>query len=124
MAHQGQLFQSMLESSMKTQVKVFPSSDPTIPSLVLHVIHLVDSYMLWIGISSSSDPNDAQGAILNGSLCRDWACAMPPRMSGLVGGCDSYSLNLIEFVSIQYLQHRRLCSGLQAQMLHCPWRTV
>jgi proteasome assembly chaperone 4 len=70
---------------MKTQIKVLTSNDPTLPPLVLHIIHLVDSYMLWIGVSSSGDGNDAQRVILNGNLCRDWACAMPPSIN--VGGC-------------------------------------
>lgn len=71
---------------MKAEFTVLPSSDPTLPPLVLHVIHLVDSYMLWIGVSSSGDVDDAQRAILNGNLGRDWACAMPARMN--VGCCE------------------------------------
>jgi len=68
-----------MESSIKTRVHVLPSSDPTLPPLVLHVIHLDDSFMLWAGSSSSGNPDDAEKAVLNGNLCRDWACAMPTR---------------------------------------------
>jgi len=78
-----------MENRIKTQIKVLPSSNPTLPSLVLHIIHLVDSYMLWVGVSSNGDLDDAQMAILDGNLCRDWACAMPVKMN--VGGCEKYT---------------------------------
>jgi len=78
-----------MENSIKIQTKVLPSSKPTLPPLVLHVIHLVDSYMLWVGVSSSGDLDDAQRAIVDGSLCKDWACAMPTKMN--VGGCEKYT---------------------------------
>lgn len=77
------------EHSMKAEFMVLPSSDPMLPPLVLHVIHLVDSYMLWIGVSSSGDVDDTQRVTLNGNLGRDWACAMPARMN--VGCCETIS---------------------------------
>ncbi|KAJ7594305.1 hypothetical protein C8J56DRAFT_926430 [Mycena floridula] len=38
--------------------------------LKLQITQLVDQYMLWVGLGSESDDS-------LGSLCKDWACAMP-----------------------------------------------
>ncbi|KAF6763113.1 hypothetical protein DFP72DRAFT_986861 [Ephemerocybe angulata] len=54
------------------------SSTPSLPGLVLQVTQLVDSYMLWVGISDGG-PDDIERVASQGSLCKDWAVAMPPR---------------------------------------------
>ncbi|KAI0048261.1 hypothetical protein FA95DRAFT_1491159 [Auriscalpium vulgare] len=48
-----------------------------LPALVLQATVLVDSYMLWIGATNESEEN-AKVTPLQGTLARDWACAMPP----------------------------------------------
>ena len=63
--------------TIKTETRYFPPSDDASPALVLQITELVDSYMLWIGPTDDTQEN-AQGAPEKGSLCRDWACAMPP----------------------------------------------
>jgi len=71
------------EGSIKNQVKILDSSDPSLPSLALQVTQLVDTYMLWIGAVDTNVDGAGEKAVLNGSLCKDWACAMPPRAVGL-----------------------------------------
>jgi proteasome assembly chaperone 4 len=63
---------------MNVQLKRLEASDPSLPSLVLQVTQLVDTYMLWIGIADGD--SDTEKAVLRGHLCNDWACAMPPRV--------------------------------------------
>jgi len=65
------------ENSVKVEVKSVASGDPTLPPLVLQVTKMVGTYMLWVGVSTNKDGNGEQ-AILDGNLCKDWACAMPP----------------------------------------------
>ncbi|KJA20703.1 hypothetical protein HYPSUDRAFT_42760 [Hypholoma sublateritium FD-334 SS-4] len=70
-------------TTTKIQVKVLDSGDPSQPTLVLQVTQMVDTYMLWIGAAdSNSNIGNGENAVLNGSLCKDWACAMPPRAPG------------------------------------------
>lgn len=67
-------------TTTKIQVKVLDSGDPSQPTLVLQVTQMVDTYMLWIGAAdSNSNIGNGENAVLNGNLCKDWACAMPPR---------------------------------------------
>lgn len=66
---------------MNVRLKRLETSDPSLPSLVLQITQLVDTYMLWIGIADG-DTGDAEKAVLRGNLCNDWACAMPPRVVG------------------------------------------
>lgn len=51
---------------------------PGLPALVLQVTQLVDSYMVWVGISDGG-PEVKERTAAQGQLCRDWAVAMPPR---------------------------------------------
>ncbi|KAH8119097.1 hypothetical protein DFH11DRAFT_419754 [Phellopilus nigrolimitatus] len=67
---------------IETEVKYFAPSGDSMPALVLQLTRLVDSYMLWIG-PTDSGPEDAHKAPLRGSLCRDWACAMPPASNNI-----------------------------------------
>lgn len=67
------------ESPIKNQVKVLQLSDPSSPPLVLQITQMVDTYMLWIGaVDNSANVGNGENAVLNGNLCKDWACAMPP----------------------------------------------
>ncbi|KAH7888493.1 hypothetical protein F5I97DRAFT_1853015 [Phlebopus sp. FC_14] len=52
-------------------------SEASLPALGLHITSLVDSYMVWIGVTEEP-PETVQNAPRSGSLCKDWACAMPP----------------------------------------------
>ncbi|KAF8839491.1 hypothetical protein BDN67DRAFT_969999 [Paxillus ammoniavirescens] len=58
------------------RARYIPPPEPTLPALALHVTSLVDSYMLWVGVTEEP-PETVQNAPRSGSLCRDWACAMP-----------------------------------------------
>ncbi|EGO25257.1 hypothetical protein SERLADRAFT_465133 [Serpula lacrymans var. lacrymans S7.9] len=75
--------------TISVQTKYIPASDPSLPALALRTTVLVDSYMLWIGTTEGS-PEDAQTAPLQGTLARDWACAMPaPNGSPSLGPATS-----------------------------------
>jgi len=67
---------------IKIVSKQLAGSDSSLPSLVMQIICLVDSYMIWVGTTSDSQGEQAEGgaelAPLQGRLARDWACAMPP----------------------------------------------
>jgi hypothetical protein len=56
-----------------------PSTDPSLPALVVQVTKLTGSYMLWVGASSdaAAGGEDPRLAVSAGMLGRDWACAMP-----------------------------------------------
>ncbi|GLB37582.1 putative proteasome assembly chaperone 4 [Lyophyllum shimeji] len=68
-------------ASISVEVKYLTPSDPSLPALALQVTRLVDSYMLWIG-TTEVPLNDVDKAATQSSLCKDWACAMPPRVAG------------------------------------------
>lgn len=55
--------------------------DPSLPALAIQITRLVDSYMLWVGITAL-DPDNVSKAPALGSLAGDWACAMPPNKVG------------------------------------------
>jgi proteasome assembly chaperone 4 len=69
--------QSCPPHAISVQTKYLPASDPSLPALALQVTRLVDSYMLWVGTTERS-LEDVSIAPSEGSLARDWACAMPP----------------------------------------------
>ncbi|KAJ8588858.1 hypothetical protein M405DRAFT_696736, partial [Rhizopogon salebrosus TDB-379] len=56
--------------------KYVASSDPSLPALALQITSLVDSYMIWVGVTNQP-PESVQNAARSGLLGRDWACAMP-----------------------------------------------
>jgi hypothetical protein len=65
-------------------------TDVGLPSLAVQITRLVDSYMLWVGVTEDG-PEEVAQAPLKGSLARDWACAMPTinvRAVHAVGGHD------------------------------------
>ncbi|KAI5123064.1 hypothetical protein M0805_000498 [Coniferiporia weirii] len=73
---------------IETEIKYFAPSDDSTPALVVQSTRLVNSYMLWVG-STEAGPSEAQRAPLGGSLCRDWACAMPPTSSAVPASASS-----------------------------------
>lgn len=64
--------------SISVSTRYLTPSDLSLPSLALQVTQLVGSYMVWIGTTETS-PEDVDTAPIQGSLCKDWACAMPPK---------------------------------------------
>ncbi|KAF8499736.1 hypothetical protein F5888DRAFT_1610719 [Russula emetica] len=64
-------------TGISVETKYFPSSGASSPALALQVTCLVDSYMLWIGVTEELEEN-ASRAILQGHLGKDWAVSMPP----------------------------------------------
>lgn len=67
--------------SISTVTKYLPPGDPTMPGLALQITQLVDSYMIWVGVAESSE--GVERASVEGKLCQDWACAMPPKRVGV-----------------------------------------
>lgn len=73
------------ENRMNVHLKRLEASDPSLPSLVLQITQLVDTYMLWIGIADGDMAvSGTEKTVLRGHLCNDWACAMPPRVVGFL----------------------------------------
>ncbi|KAF8236545.1 hypothetical protein L208DRAFT_1390654 [Tricholoma matsutake] len=89
------------------------SSDPSLPALALQVIRLVDSHMIWIGTTECS-PADVGRACLQGSLCKDWACAMPPTTTGQHAPATSLSRSLSSDVALSMAQ--RLAKRFKKQI--------
>lgn len=69
----------LAELGISVSTAFLESQKPTLPSLALQVTALVDSYMLWVGVCDGS-PESKERAVIQGSLCKDWAVAMPPRV--------------------------------------------
>ncbi|KNZ72898.1 hypothetical protein J132_01890 [Termitomyces sp. J132] len=65
--------------SISVSTNYLTPSDPSLPALALQVTQLVGSYMLWVGTTEGS-PEDVDKATMQGNLCKDWACAMPPKV--------------------------------------------
>lgn len=63
---------------IQTKTRYFPASADGVPAFALQITELVDSYMLWIGVTDCR-AEEVEGAAERGKLCKDWACAMPPR---------------------------------------------
>jgi proteasome assembly chaperone 4 len=64
-------------AGISVETKYFASSGASSPALALQMTCLVDSYMLWIGVTEELEEN-ASRAILQGHLGKDWAVSMPP----------------------------------------------
>jgi len=62
---------------IEVETKYIPPGDDSLPALVLQMTCMQASYMLWIG-TTTGGPENVQRAVDEGSLARDWACAMPP----------------------------------------------
>lgn len=63
---------------IETETRYFPATGDGVPAFALQVTKLVDSYMLWIGVTDRR-PEEIERAAESGKLCKDWVCAMPPR---------------------------------------------
>lgn len=50
--------------------------DSSLPALVIQLTTLVDSCMIWIGITQEAEEM-AEKVVESGRLGSDWACAMP-----------------------------------------------
>ena len=74
--------------SIQLETKYIAPADPSLPALVLQYTHLVNSCMIWVGTTDEPEEN-AHLAPMQGSLVRDWACAMPP----LTVCCPIYRVN-------------------------------
>lgn len=98
---------------MLVTTKCLESRNASLPSLVLQVTQLVDSYMLWIGVSEGS-PDDAEVAVMRGRLSKDWACAMPPKAPSLVGPATSFFRSSTSDVALSMAQ--RLAKRFKKQM--------
>ncbi|KZS93920.1 hypothetical protein SISNIDRAFT_484886 [Sistotremastrum niveocremeum HHB9708] len=63
--------------------------DSSLPALVIQLTTLVDSCMIWIGITQEAEEM-AEKVVESGRLGSDWACAMPSSDSSK--DCPSVSL--------------------------------
>ncbi|KIJ49671.1 hypothetical protein M422DRAFT_205182 [Sphaerobolus stellatus SS14] len=61
-----------------------PPNDSSSPALAFQITSMVNSYMIWGGITQGG-PEDVETAAANGRLAQDWACAMPPSKNGIPG---------------------------------------
>lgn len=57
-----------------------PPAEPTQPALAVEITRLVDSYMVWVGVTAETAETVGDAA-RSGSLCKDWACAMSGTVS-------------------------------------------
>ncbi|KAF8973101.1 hypothetical protein BDZ97DRAFT_652432 [Flammula alnicola] len=103
------------ENTTKVQVKILGASDPSLPPLVLQITQMVDTYMLWIGAAESKTSfGNGEQAVLGGKLCKDWACAMPPRVSGGPSAATSLFRSSSSDVALPMAQ--RLAKRFQKQI--------
>lgn len=56
--------------------KYIAPAEAALPALAVHITRLVDSYMIWVGATEET-AETVGDAPRTGSLCGDWACAMP-----------------------------------------------
>lgn len=62
--------------SIDVITKFIAPAEVTLPALGVHITRLVDSYMIWVGVTEER-AETVEDAPRRGLLCRDWACAMP-----------------------------------------------
>ncbi|OJA20108.1 hypothetical protein AZE42_07973 [Rhizopogon vesiculosus] len=89
-------------------------SDPSLPALALQITSLVDSYMIWVG-ATNQPPESVQNAARSGSLCRDWACAMPAA-PGNVGFGPATSLFRSASSDVTFSMAQRLARRFHRQI--------
>ena len=61
---------------MNVSFHYIPPLDSSSPALAFQVTSLVDSYMIWAGITEGN-ADDVHTAASKGRLTQEWACAMP-----------------------------------------------
>ncbi|KAG2016147.1 hypothetical protein CC2G_009344 [Coprinopsis cinerea AmutBmut pab1-1] len=101
------------EQGVSVSTIFLESRKPTLPSLVLQVTRLVGSYMLWIGVHDGTAESKEQ-AVKQGSLCKDWAVAMPPRAPGM--GANATSLFRSASSDNAFPMAQRLAKRFQKQI--------
>ncbi|KAI1794083.1 hypothetical protein LXA43DRAFT_997584 [Ganoderma leucocontextum] len=67
-----------MQPRIRVETRHFPPAEPALPALAVQITRLVDTCMLWVG-TTDVEAEDIQQAPLQGSLSKDWACAMPTR---------------------------------------------
>ncbi|KAH9858781.1 hypothetical protein C2E23DRAFT_19475 [Lenzites betulinus] len=67
-----------IKSRIQVDTQYFPSAGHALPPLAVQTTRLVNSYMLWVG-TTDVEQDQVETAPLQGSLAKDWACAMPVR---------------------------------------------
>ncbi|KAJ3811185.1 hypothetical protein F5876DRAFT_40227 [Lentinula aff. lateritia] len=88
---------------LPTKVHYIASDNPSIPAFALQITQIVDSYMLWASPTELFE-GDVERAPLSGSLCRDWACAMPPKAVTATGASTSIYRTSNSDISISMAQ--------------------
>jgi hypothetical protein len=106
-------------TGISVETKYFPSSGASSPALALQVTCLVDSYMLWIGVTEELEEN-ASNATLQGHLGKDWAVSMPPwkvrnlRKEGI--GRLRREISFLHCISRHCQQREVSCCGRRARI--------
>ncbi|KAF8160788.1 hypothetical protein B0H34DRAFT_672901 [Crassisporium funariophilum] len=100
--------------TISVQVKQMDTRDLSMPPLVLQVTQMVDTYMLWIGIGDGANVTDGETTVLHGNLCKDWACAMPPKAPGGQSAATSLFRSSSSDVALSMAQ--RLAKRFQKQI--------
>ena len=71
-------------SAIGTRSFSFEATTNGMPAIIVQVTELLQSYMIWVGVVDAdvgASPGTAmieRLAATQGSLAKDWACAMPP----------------------------------------------
>ncbi|KAK7472730.1 hypothetical protein VKT23_000840 [Stygiomarasmius scandens] len=99
---------------ISVETRYIAPSDPSLPAFALRITRLVDSYMIWIGTTELA-PDAVEKAPELGRLCKDWACAMPPKNQGQVGAATSLYRTSTSDESLSMAQ--RLARRFGKQML-------
>ncbi|KAG9316219.1 hypothetical protein JVU11DRAFT_2246 [Chiua virens] len=79
-------------ATITVRTKYIAPAEPTFPALAVQITRLVGSYMVWVGVTEET-AETVENAPLSGSLCKDWACAMPG-----MGGNGDDAVSDIRFI--------------------------
>ena len=74
-------YSTMSTDTIRIETRYIARASPSQPAFVLQATCLAGSYMLWIGTAEDGGRGDDESAkrlVAQGSVARDWACAMPP----------------------------------------------
>ena len=75
-------------SMISVRTRYIAPAEASLPALAVHITRLVDSYMVWVGVTEET-AETVEDAPRSGLLCRDWACAMPPAPGSAVSVCST-----------------------------------
>ncbi|KAF8549229.1 hypothetical protein OG21DRAFT_1393525, partial [Imleria badia] len=70
---------------ISVRTRYIPPAEAGLPALAVQITRLVDSYMVWVGVTEET-AETVENAPRSGSLCKDWACAMPPTPGSALAG--------------------------------------